>query len=74
MVFQKAVLRLRNLASRKTKNASKKSDISTETQMARYQHEEVQFNVNAERATEKQANSFKQRQEKNVFFKNPKRK
>ena len=59
MVFQKAVFRLRNLASRKTKNTSEKGNISTETQMATDEHEEVQFNGNAERATVKQANSFK---------------
>ena len=52
MVFQKAISRLRNLASRKAKNASKKNDISTETQTARGGHEDVQFNVDAERATE----------------------
>ena len=64
MVFQKAISRLRNLASRKTKNVSKKDDISTETQTARGGHENIQFNVNAETATEQQANSSKQRQTK----------
>ena len=64
MVFQKAISRLRNLASRKAKNASKKDDILTETQTARGGHEEIQFNVDAERATEQQANSSKQRQTK----------
>ena len=64
MVFQKAISRLRNLASRKAKNASKKGDILTETQTARGGHEEIQFNVDAERATEQQANSSKQRQTK----------
>ena len=52
MVFQKAISRLRNLASRKAKNASKKGDITTETQTTRGEHEEIQFNVDAERATE----------------------
>ena len=61
MVFQKAISRLRNLASRKAKNASKKDDISTETQTAREGHENIQFNVDAETATEQQANSAKQR-------------
>ena len=51
MVFQKAISRLRNLASRKAKNASKKNDISTETQTARGGHEDIQFNLDAERAT-----------------------
>ena len=61
MVFQKAISRLRNLASRKAKNASKNDDISTETQTARGVHEEIQFNLDAERTTEQQANSSKQR-------------
>ena len=68
MVFQKAISRLRNLASRKAKNASKKGDILTETQTARGGHEEIQFNVDAERATEQQANSSKQRQTKKRTF------
>ena len=72
MVFQKAISRLRNLASRKAKNASKKNDISTESQTARGGHEDIQFNVDAERATEQQANSSKQRQIKRVPCKNPK--
>ena len=61
MVFQKAISHLRNLASRKAKNASKNGDISTETQTARGVHEEIQFNLDAERTTEQQANSSKQR-------------
>ena len=61
MVFQKAISRLQTLASRKAKKASKKGDVSTETQAARGEHEEIQFNVDAERATEQQANSSKQR-------------
>ena len=68
MVFQKAISRLRNLASRKAKNASKKDDISTETQTARGGHEDIQVNVDAERATEQQANSSKERQTKKTFF------
>ena len=68
MVFQKAISRLRNLASRKAKNASKKGDISTETQTARGGHEEIQFNVDAKRATERQANFSKQRQTKKCTF------
>ena len=68
MVFQKAISRLRNLASRKAKNASKKDDISTETQTARGGHEDIQVNVDAERATEQQVNSSKQRQTKKLFF------
>ena len=68
MVFQKAISRLRNLAPRKAKNASKKDDISTETQIARWGHEDIQVNVDAERATEQQANSSKQRQTKKRFF------
>ena len=68
MVFQKAISRLRNLASRKAKNASKKGDISTETQTARGEHEEIQLNMDAEGATEQQANSSKQRQTKKRTF------
>ena len=68
MVFQKAISRLRNLASIKAKNASKKGDISTETQTARGEHEEMQFNVDAGRATEQQANSSKQRRSKKRTF------
>ena len=68
MVFQKAISRLRNLASRKAKNASKKHDISIETQTARGEHEEIQFNVDTERATEQQANSLKQRRSKKRTF------
>ena len=64
MVFQKGISRLRNLASRKAKNASENGDISTETQTARGEHEEKRFNVDAERATEQQANSSKQRRSK----------
>ena len=75
MVFQKAISHLRNLASRKAKNASKKGDISTETQTARGEHEEIQFTVDAERATEQQANSSKQRRsKKNILFQNKRRK
>ena len=54
MVFQKAI----------SKNVSKKDDISTETQTEKGGHENIQFNVNAETATEQQANSSKQRQTK----------
>ena len=68
MVFQKAVSRLRNLASRKAKNASKKGDISTETQTARGEQEEIQFNMDAEGTTEQQANPSKQRQTKKRTF------
>ena len=68
MIFQKAISRLRNLASRKAKNASKKGDISTETQTARGEHEEIQLNVDAGRATEQQANSSKQRRSKKCTF------
>ena len=52
MVFQNAIFYLLNLASRNTKNTSKKGDISTETQMARGEHEEIQFNVDAGRPGE----------------------
>ena len=52
MVFQKAISRLKNLASRKAKNASKKDDISTETQTASGGHDNIQFNVDAETVTE----------------------
>ena len=58
------ISRLRDLASRKAKNAWKKDDISTETQTARRGHENIQFNVDAKAATEQQANSSKQRQTK----------
>ena len=68
MVFQKAISRLRNLASTKAKNASEKGDISTETLTARGEHEEIQFNVDAERATEQQANCSKQRSSKKCTF------
>ena len=57
MVFQKAISRLRNLVSIKATNASKKGDISTETQTVRGEHKEIQFNMDAEGATEQQANS-----------------
>ena len=43
MVFQKAISRLQNLSSRKAKNASKKGDISPETQTARGGYEEIKF-------------------------------
>ena len=63
MVFQKAISRLQNLASRKAKNASKKDDTARgETQTARGGHENIQFNVDAETVTEQQANSCEQRQ------------
>ena len=63
MVFQKAISRLQNLASRKAKNASKKDDAARgETQTARGGHENIQFNVDAETVTEQQANSCEQRQ------------
>ena len=68
MVFQKSVSRQRNLALRKAKSASKKGDISTEAQTARREHEEIQSNVDAERATEEQANSSKQRRSKKRTF------
>ena len=52
MVFLKAISRLQKLAPRKAgrkkpQKASKKGDISTETQMRRTGHGEIQFNVNA---------------------------
>ena len=69
MVFQKAISHLRNLASRKAKKKpSKKGDIPTEIQTARGEHEEIQFNVDAWRATEQRANWFKQRQSKKHTF------
>ena len=68
MVFQKAISRLRNLASRKAKIASKKADISTETQTTRGEHEEIQFNEDAERATQQQANPYRQRPTKKRTF------
>ena len=64
MVFQKAISRLQNLTSRKTKIPAEKGDISRKTQTARGKHEEIQLNKDAERATEQQANSSKQRQSK----------
>ena len=64
MVFQKAISHLQNVASRKAKNSKKKDDISTETQIARGGHEDIQFNLDARRAKEQQANSSKQRQSK----------
>ena len=76
MVFQKAISRLRNLASRKAKNASKKDDISTETQTARGGHENIQFNVDAKTVTEEQAHLTRVNKHKlkNVAVKNPRRK
>ena len=68
MVFLKAISPLRNLASRKAKNVSKKGDISTKTKTARGEHKQRQFNVNAKRGTEQQANSSKQRQSKKHTF------
>ena len=64
MVFQKAISRLRNLASRKAKTHQKRvinqqKHKQQETQTARWKHEEIQFNLNAERAMEQQANSSK---------------
>ena len=67
-MFQKAISRLRNLTSRKAKNASKNGDISIETETARGGHEEIRFNMDLERATEQQANSSKQRQTKKRTF------
>ena len=49
---------------KKGKKHIKESDTWTETRTARGEHEEMQCNGNAERATEQQANSFKQRQSK----------
>ena len=43
-------------------------DISTETQTDRGEHEEIQFNVDTERATEQQAKSSKQRQTQRRTF------
>ena len=68
MVFQKAISCLRNSTSRKAKNTSKKGNISTETKTARGRHEGIQFNVDAERATEQQVNFSKQRQTKKHTF------
>ena len=68
MVFQKAISRIRNLASRKARKASKKGDISTETQTARGEHKEIQFNVDVKRAMEQQPNSSKQRQSQKYTF------
>ena len=69
MVFQKAISGLRNLAPRKAKKASKKGDISANrNQTARGVDEEIQFNLDAERTTEQQANSSKQRQSKKTCF------
>ena len=68
MVFQNAIFYLLNLASRNTKNTSKKGDISTETQMARGEYEEIQFNVDAGRPEEQQANSSKRRPSKKCTF------
>ena len=64
MVFQKVISHLQILASRKAKNASKKHNISTETQTEREVHENIQFNVDAETVTEQQPNSCKQRETK----------
>ena len=68
MVFEKAMSRLRNLASRKAKNTAKKGDISTETQTARGEQEEIQFNMEAEETSEQQTNLSKQRQTKKRTF------
>ena len=43
-------------------------DISTETQAARGELEDKQFNADVERATVQQANSSKQRQAKTTYF------
>ena len=64
MVFQKVISHLQNLASRKAKNATKKDDVSTEIQTERGRHENIRFNVDAEKVTEQQANSCKQRETK----------
>ena len=74
MVFQKVISCLQNSTSRKAKNASKKGNISTETQTARGRHEGIQFNVDAEGAMEQQANFSKQRKLKNILLRNPRRK
>ena len=49
---------------KKGKKCTKKDDISTETKTARGGHEDIQFNVDVERATEQQANFSKERQTK----------
>ena len=74
MVFQKAISRLRNLASRKAKNASKKGDISTETQtprgdMRRYNLMWMPKELRSNRLTPLNKDNLK-----NVLFKNPRKK
>ena len=51
MVFQNTISRLRNLASQRQKTHQKIRGISTETQTARGEHEEIQFNLDIEGAT-----------------------
>ena len=63
-VVPKSYLPSTKFSIKKGKKRTKKNDISTETQTARGGHEDIQFNVDAERATEQQANSSKQRQTK----------
>ena len=74
MVFQKAISRLRNLASRKAKNASKKGDILTETQTARGGHEEIQLMLTLKELRSNRLTPLNKDKLKNVLFKNPRRK
>ena len=74
-VFHNSICRLRNLASRKTKNASKTGDISIETQMVRgenmkrYNLMGAPSELRSNRLTPLNKDKLK-----NVLFKKPRRK
>ena len=66
--FQKSYDSSTKLSIRDDKKTSEKDDISTETQTARWDHDDVQFNVNVERASEKESSSSKHgKSRKNSF-------
>ena len=74
MVFQKAISCLRNLASRKAKNASKKGDISTETQTPRGDTKRYSLMWTPKELWSNRLTPLNKDNLKNVLFKNPRKK
>ena len=74
MMFQKAISRLRNLASRKAKNASKKGDISTETQTPRGDTRSYNLMWMPKELRSNRLTPLNKDNLKNVLFKNPRKK
>ena len=69
MVFEKYMARLLKLTTRKAGSMPEKDEISTETQTTRGKHEDLQFNVNVERAKEQRPAHLKRLKVKNVLLK-----